>query len=311
MRRYLILSLSLFVLIACSSKPILKAINQSHFFAENVYQNMSAKNEANLYKAPKTSDWSKKGVVIQGVPRGDATPEFWSEDIVNKSLTSSEPWNAITGWVTIFEASKNKARNVRVALGDMDIWVLRGKSVRHAKWENITPSGANISWAAYFANNMIQLESNAQNRSSDKEFVSYSLSNQRFPIHGGTHNIAMNGKDVLASFIRVKAWLEPDNKSLTSDVNKAKVLMSVGADYYPSVETSVRKGSFANANYLPGAGGSRFKYLTTEPSWFYMATVAADDLSNVDKSSEYYKSGGRTYLTKDEWLNNHPNLLIN
>lgn len=86
----------------------------------------------------------------------------------------------------------------------------------------------------------------------------------------------------------------------------AKILLSVGADYYPSAESSVAGGSFANANYLPGVGGSRFQYLSLTPTWFYMGTVAPDDLSTVDKSSLFYQSGGKTSLTKSEWMANPP-----
>ncbi|HGE6124404.1 hypothetical protein [Vibrio paracholerae] len=39
-----------------------------------------------------------------------------------------------------------------------------------------------------------------------------------------------------------------------------------------------------------------------------MANVADDALVNVDKSSPFVQSGGKTYLTIEEWMNNHPPL---
>ncbi|WP_375752113.1 hypothetical protein [Vibrio sp. HN007] len=273
---------------------------------------MALPNDAPLYKAPSKSMWSHQGIVAQGVPRGDSTPSFWVEDIQNKSLATSKPWNAITAWFTIFESKHNNARNVRVALKDMDVWVLRASqpngNPRKAKWENITPSGQKVTWAGYFDHKVIYSSSSAKRGTTENGVVTYSLNNDRQPIHGGTSRMSMDGKNVLACFVRVKAWLMPDDINKPHDVDEAKILMSIGADYYPSLETSVQNGSFANANYLPGVGGSRFQYLTTKPRWFYMATVAADDLSNVEKSSEYYQSGGKTYLTKEEWFANHPDL---
>lgn len=50
-------------------------------------------------------------------------------------------------------------------------------------------------------------------------------------------------------------------------------------------------------------------YLSTKPTWFYMITTTPDDLSIVDKSSEYYKSGAKTYLTREEWMTNYPTIV--
>ncbi|EGA70879.1 hypothetical protein VISI1226_16608 [Vibrio sinaloensis DSM 21326] len=136
--------------------------------------------------------------------------------------------------------------------------------------------------------------------------VEYQISSQHYPTHGGTSKIAIDGKNVLGVFVRVRAWLEPNDGLPSSSIDDVKYLLSIGADYYPEVDSSVSNGDFANANYLPGAGGSRFAYVTKDPKWFYMVNASPDDLSIVDKTSAFYQAGGKTYLTHRELIDNPP-----
>lgn len=312
MKRILAFSMGMLALSACNAESEVPEPGATLSFAEEAYYSMTLPNDASLHGAPHAASWSRQGVIGQGIPRGDAAPDYWADAVVDKSLTTSKPWNAMTAWFTVFEDEENTARNVRVAIGRADIWVLRasepGGSVEEAKWENITSFGEDITWAAYYDNNLIYYHSIADNRPMPDRTASYSLAQERHPIHGGTRIVYMHGENVLASFVRIKAWLTPDDYSQPRDVDHAKVLMSVGGDYYPTTTTTVLNGDFADANYIPGAGGSRFQFLTTTPTWYYMATVAPDDLSIVEKTSPYFMSGGKTYLTKEEWFSNHPDL---
>ena len=281
-----------------------------HVVASETYTSMALANDAKLYNAPETSAWARGATIVQGIPRGDAAPSYWADEIIDKSMTTSDAWTGMTQWFTVFEAQDNTASNVRVVIGDADMWLLQSTdgsmNPLTAEWVNATVNRASVSWAAYYSHNIIKYIEDVPYRRSSDGLKEYQLHPEHYPLHGGTSKVAIDGENVLAVFVRMKAWLVPDNSQNKKDINSAQVLISTGADYYPTVNTSVSHGDLSNANYLPGAGGSRFQYLTTTPTWYFMGTVAPDDLSIVDDNSLYIKSGGKTYLTKEEWLKNPP-----
>lgn len=281
-----------------------------HFVASETYSSMALANDAKLYDAPTTSAWARGATIVQGIPRGDAAPSYWADEILDKSMTTSAPWGGMTQWFTVFEAQDNTASNVRVVIGDADMWLLQSTDGTMdpltAEWVNATVNRASVYWAAYYSHNIINYIEDVPYRRSDEGLKEYKLHTEHYPLHGGTNTVAIEGENVLAAFVRMKAWLVPDKPQGKQDISTAKVLISTGADYYPTVNASVSHGDLSNANYLPGAGGSRFQYLTTTPTWYYMGTVAPDDLSIVDDNSPYIKAGGKTYLTKEEWQQNPP-----
>ncbi|MUK31134.1 hypothetical protein GNP44_13735 [Aliivibrio fischeri] len=281
-----------------------------HVVASDTYSSMALPNDAKLYNAPTTSGWASGATIVQGIPRGDAAPSYWADEIIDKSMTTSEPWSGMTQWFTVFEDQKNTSRNVRVVIGDADMWLLQSTDGSMdpltAEWVNVTVTKAQVNWAAYYSHNIIKYIEDVPYRRNADGLKEYELHTDHYPLHGGTSKVEIDGENVLAAFVRMKAWLVPDKPQGKQDVATAKVLISTGADYYPTVNTSVSHGDLSNANYLPGAGGSRFQYLTTTPTWYYMGTVAPDDLSIVDDNSPYIKSGGKTYLTKEEWYKNPP-----
>ncbi|WP_234976324.1 hypothetical protein [Vibrio quintilis] len=287
-----------------------------HVTASFTYASMALRNDAELHsgrihpKSQPSPGWTQGAAIVQGIPRGDSAPAYWASDITDPALTTSAPWHAITLWVTIFEQQDNLVKHVRVKMKEGDIWLLRSTDGSNdpatARWENITPAHQAISWAAYYSSDMKQFIADTPYRIAADNLREYQLHPQGFPVHGGTDIISFDADNILAAFVRVKAWLVPENDEEPASIRNAKILISVGADYYPSADLSVAEGSFADANYLPGVGGSRFQYLSLTPTWFYMGTVAPDDLSIVDKSSPFYQSGGKTYLTKAEWMANPP-----
>ncbi|MDG3086812.1 hypothetical protein P7F88_12230 [Vibrio hannami] len=123
MKHTLAISLSLLALSAYANEP--SPVNQSTNYATDAYNSMALWNDAPLYNAPTVPSWAYRAVIVQGIPRGDAAPSWWSDSIIDKSITTSNSWNAITAWFSVFEGEDNTARNVRVAVGPTDIWILR------------------------------------------------------------------------------------------------------------------------------------------------------------------------------------------
>ncbi len=281
------------LLAACGSDD--SAEYSSSNYVNDTVNSMVLANDATLLNASPNASWAKTGHINQGIPRGDAAPSWWADDIVDSSLTTSEPWNALTAWFTVFESETNNLQNANVHYSDFEIWLLKGSDVASASWQKIATTPT--SWASYYDTDIVTwLGSALPNDSAGYyEFQHPNI------LHGGTSKVSFDGSDVLGVFVRTKAWLD------SSDAD-AELLISIGVDYYPTSNRSVANGDFANANYLPGAGTSRFVYLTTQPTWYYMANISDDELVAVDKSSPFVSSGGKTYLTIDEWQHNHPNL---
>lgn len=303
MKRKYILSAAIAALMSC-------ACSASNSSLEDAYSSMALANDDALYGAPTGPSWSRGASIVQGIPRGDATPIWWADNIVDKSITDSDPWNAMTVWFTGFEAQSNKNSDIQVALGKPEVWLLRtskkNQSVSQAKWERLPEIKFN--WSSYFTSDVASHIKNADASYLNDGTLKYKISQDHFPTHGGTPKIEIDGNNVLGVFVRVKAWLEPKDASHTNNISNAKYLVNVGVDYYPTVNHDVAKGDFAGLNYLPGAFGSRFSYVTATPKWLYATSVAPANTSIVDKSSQFIKNGGKTYLTHQELLQNPPHL---
>ena len=52
-----------------------------HFVASETYSSMALANDAKLYDAPTTSAWARGATIVQGIPRGDAAPSYWADEI--------------------------------------------------------------------------------------------------------------------------------------------------------------------------------------------------------------------------------------
>ncbi|HIF9384987.1 TPA: hypothetical protein ACX6R1_000882 [Photobacterium damselae] len=273
-----------------------------------IYQTITSANQTQLKGAPVDVTWASSGSIVQGVPRGDAVPMYWAESVNNKSFISQKYWNGISAWFVIYPGSKNRTHNIRVIVDDIEIWVLRAKNdkldIKNSTWEKINTIPSFPKWAAYYKPNLVTpLKDAPYSKGPNGEFQ-YQVSKDSYPIHGGIDIQQFSGKYVLTTLVRMRAWLVSDDAKNAESIKKAQYLASVGVDYYPNKDLSVKSGAYAPANYLPGASGSSFKLLTNKPQWFIMVGIAKDDLSNVDKSSLYFQSGGKTYITKEEWLSN-------
>lgn len=297
---YKLFSLFIFMAFLSSCKSSKESVGQNISASDELPEyvldtldSMVLNNEAPLLNASSSASWAKSGFVVQGIPRGDTVPLWWSEKILDGSIISDKPWNALTAWFTVFESTESQVQDADIYYSDFEVWLLKGQNIAAATWELLGSSPT--TWASYYEPDIVTWYSDTFPNSS----VGYYQFQHPFVLHGGTSKLAFDGSDVLGIFVRTKAWME-------SSSDEANLLMSIGVDYYPTVHSSVSNGDFANANYLPGAGGSRFARLESEPKWFYMANIAKDDLTNVDKYNQFYLQGGRNYLTTDEWKNNYP-----
>lgn len=291
---------------------------------QDVLNSMQLLNDEALKNAPTIPSWTRHGNVIQGLPIGEAAPDYWTDaindggDSTAMSYTTG-PWKALTAWFVLYPGKKNTAsgKNIKVAINNMNLWILHADplfpgDVSKGQWvEAIAPQKP--FWAANYDSSLNYIN-DTNNISTNTSYNMYAFDSSVHPIHGGSdmnciHLVkSIDGKclskdDVLGVFVRMQAWL-------VSPKAGTSILLSVGSDYYPN--ENVSSNDLIGAEYLPGVAGSRYKYITSTPQYFYMANVidpnAVDTLGNLfyDPNNQFTIHGGKTYLTQAEFLSNPP-----
>ncbi|MDN2483495.1 hypothetical protein [Vibrio agarivorans] len=247
-----------------------------------------------MRNAPSGVAWAERAIVVQGIPKGTTSPDWWSKNITNKRYLSDEPWTGLVAWFTIFQEDDQVNSDHVVSVSDIEIWLLKGESVDLAEWERVDTVA--VTWASNYLPDLIHWQGSARKVNS-REYGAYRFSNG-YPLHGGSAKIEIEGQNVHGVFATMSARL------IESDNPQGSLLMSLGVDYYPDISSSVEKGDFQTANYLPGAGGSRFVRLSSKPKKLYFANISRLDKSNVELSNPFYRAGGKHYLTIDQWETN-------
>ncbi|WPS16732.1 hypothetical protein SM903_15375 [Klebsiella aerogenes] len=290
----------------------------SDIFVDEIFASMMLPNESALYNSPGSGTWPLHGSVVQGVPLGEAAPDYWRDAIIASGDPDIQgylegPWTAITPWFVVYPADNevNPVSGVRVAVSDIALWALFADAddptdISKAQWKEITIASL-PTWAASYDFDLVNYIDNAADLSTDNSYRIYQLDDEMHPVHGGSDIVCINddcsGANILAVFSQIKAWL-PDAGP------EDQILLSMGADYYPN--ETVRASDLTGVNYLPGAYGSRYKFITSTPQYFYAANVVNPDVldSNgnhfYEASNPYTRSGGKTYLTRDELMSNPP-----
>lgn len=246
-------------------------------------------NEAPLMKITSNAAWAKSAIIKMGTaPRGDATPNWWKP--ANPELKSAEPWTAIVPWFVIYPGAGHTATNVRVKVYGINIFILQ-KSTN--KWKRIDTGDGKPGWSANYGFNMGTKVSLATPRVEPDEQLSYKLNKEFNPVHGAQagYDLSANGiypADIGAVFVYAKTQLIPDNPDGVDDRAAARILFSIGADYYPTVKTSL--ADLAPMKSYPGIGGSRYGLVKTEPRTHYFSTI--DPPGPLSRKLSDYTSAG-------------------
>jgi len=256
-------------------------------------------NEAELLNPPVGPSWTKSAFIVMGnAARGDATPYWWTPD--NLEFKSSKIWNAITPWFVLFAGNNHTATNTRVKISNIGLFILE-KSTK--SWKKVNTNIANPTWAGNWDfNASIKNVGPATPRTEFDGGISYKLNDAFNAIHGGMMKFEINGEDIDAVFARLTTQLVLDDPMGPDDRSKAQLLMSVGVDYYSSM--NVKVADYAPMNYNPGVGGSRFGLVNENSRAHYFATI--DVVSTNVKSSDYLKSGASITMPLLDFESNPP-----
>jgi len=259
-------------------------------------------NEAPLLNAPIGPTWAVKAYIGMGrAPRGDATPPWWTPS--NTGYKSSAGWDVIAPWFVIYPGVGNAATNVRIKVYGITIHAL-DKSTN--TWKKIDTAMGNPTWGSSYDFNLITWKSKAYTRVEPDGTLSYKLTAESYPIHGGFNmmDIAkyIDPLNIDAVFISVKSQLILDNPLGVDDRALAKILINIGADYYPTLTTKI--SDFSPMQYSPAVGASRFGLVKAVPRRHYFATI--DPPGPVTMKSDYILNGGEVVIPATEFEINMP-----
>ena len=259
-------------------------------------------NEAPLLNAPVGPTWAVKAYIgMGGAPRGDATPPWWTPS--NAFYKSSAGWDVIGPWFVIYPGVGNAATNVRIKVYGITIHALDKFT---NMWKKIDTAMGNPTWGSNYDFNLVTWNSKAYTRVEPDGTLSYKLTSESYPIHGGFNMMDIekyiDPLNIDAVFISVKSQLILDNPLGVDDRASAKILLNIGADYYPTLKTKI--SDFAPMQYSPAVGASRFGLVKSVPRRHYFATI--DPPGPVTMNSDYILSGGQVVIPATEFEINMP-----
>ncbi len=226
-------------------------------------------NEAKLLKAPEGPGWTKKANIDMGAAaRGDATPRWWVPD--DKHYKSPAYWNAVTPWFVMYPGEMHSATNVRVKISGIKLFILERST---NNWRMININQTEPVWDAHQSHVSPSTARTAVDKRIEPDGkISYKLNSGLNPIHGGIRKSAIDGSDVKAAYAQLTTELILDDPTKQDDRSKAQILVSVGADYYPSL--AHRVADFATPHtWVPAIAASRFGLVKMLPRVHHMATI--------------------------------------
>ena len=261
-------------------------------------------NEATLLKAPAHTGWSKKANISMGAAaRGDATPSWWTPD--DQHYKSSTYWNAALSWFVIYPSKIHNATNVRIKISGIKLFILEHST---NNWRVINGDQTEPTWQFHqpFDSSSTTHKSKVDKRIEPDGKVSYKLNSGLNPIHGGIPKFAINGSDVKAVYAQLTTELILDDPTKLDDRANALILVSVGADYYPT--TAHKAANFAAPHtWIPAIAASRFGLVKTFPRVHHMATI--DPPGSIKNNGSVYPDNNKVISIIEFEANPPPGLI--
>jgi hypothetical protein len=219
--------------------------------ADQIAADMQGKNEGLPHGVPLSYDWATGPVISMG--------------------NNAQGWRAITAWGTLYEAAEgNPAKNTRVNIRNMQTFLLRKST---GKWL-LLQSTSHPDGEAYVEDFSGDAHKAADVRTERDGTVSATA--------GGGYNFhfypsaraSIDPSDIGGIVTIVEARLIVGDPNKPDDRASARYLLGSGADYYPALTG----GWPGTADFNPGVGGGKGKYVKTEWRSFAMSTISQSDL---------------------------------
>ena len=235
---------------------------------ETVITDMSRGNDMALAGVPSGPGWATgPGHVVMGNdPRGSRTPDWWTP--ANRRYKSQDYWTTVLPWFVVFDGVGHDASNTRVQIRNLRVFVKRRSD---GQW-TLVGSSVQVSGELYPKHLQGDTTRKPDERSESDGSTSVKAPGGNLAYHGWCcGKLTIDAPDVAAVFVTLQARLIPDRSERPDDRQQARLLIQIGADYYPDRNTPV--SAFAPASYNPGVGVSRAKRVTDTWSAFNFATI--------------------------------------
>ena len=232
---------------------------------ETIIADMRELNDLPLAGVSSSAGWARgPGHVVMGNdPRGSRTPAAWRPR--DPRLKSDAWWNALLPWLVVFDGVGHTATHTRVQVRQMRTYVL---SRRTGQWQRVGADAA-IDGELYPKTLTGAPVSRADLRQEPDGSTSIGVPGGEGVFHGwsGTRQ-QIDPADVMAVHVTLQARLMAHR---FDDREQARLLIQVGADYYPDRNTS--PSAFAPETYNPGVGLSRAKRVSNAWQAFNFTTI--------------------------------------
>ncbi len=232
---------------------------------ETIIADMRELNDLPLAGVSNSPGWARgPGHVVMGNdPRGSRTPAAWRPR--DPRLKSDAWWNALLPWLVVFDGVGHTATHTRVQVRHMRTYVL---SRRTGQWLRIG-ADATIDGELYPKTLTGAPMSSADLRQEPDGSTSIGVPGGDRVFHGWSGaRQQIDPADVMAVHVTLQARLMVNR---LDDRDQAKLLIQVGADYYPDRNTST--SAFAPETYNPGVGLSRAKRVSNAWQAFNFTTI--------------------------------------
>jgi hypothetical protein len=222
---------------------------------ERIIEDASLPHEGRPAGVPDTFDW----VLGPRQGYGNAPPQGWT---------------AFIAWGQVYaDAAGNPAQNTRVELRDIEAYYLSASTGRWnlLQFSRLVEGGAYVEDFAGDASRPADARPEAGGTLSVTAGAGY---NFHFWPAGGRVTLAA-ADDMAGIFTTVQARLILDDSAGPDDRSQARYLLSVGADYWRSLDAQWAADWSANGDVAIG----RFRYVTAVWQSYSMTTLSADELA--------------------------------
>ena len=207
----------------------------------------------------------------EGIPKGVSVSRGWA--LEPRVGMGNEPngFQALIAWGQVYEAAQgNPADNTRVQIKNIKAYML---SKQDGKW-HLLQSSQEVEGAAYREDYVDNISKSADIRHEHDDSVSVKVG-QGYNYHfwSISGRVSIDPNDVAGIFTTVQARLILDRPQKTDDRSKARYLLSMGGDYWQSLNAH-----WDNWTTNGDIGIGKFKYVTSEWQAFNMTTLSPKEI---------------------------------
>lgn len=211
----------------------------------------------------------------EGIPHGVPDRARWKNCPRIGRGNNPKNFKAVIPWGQVYQSATEPSLsiNTRVNIRNINIWYL---SLSTHKW--ILWTGSIDVQGAHYVEDFVDdvhIPVDSYRNESDGSMSVKMIPNYNFHFWSKSGRVPIDSSDVKAVWSYCEARLIPDDETLPDDRDKASYLLSMGADYWLSLNN---RWNGVNSNGDIGIG--RFKKITNEWKAYNMHTMDENTIQN-------------------------------